>query len=96
MRTSTVHGDSPICAVNTSSIACAAPSPSNTEPKASAARMIHMNMQEMRRVLRTEFSSTSRVMRRLTTAARKAASAPMADDSTSEVEPMTKGTIITA
>ena len=55
-----------------------------------------MNMQVMRSVLRTEFSNTCRVMRRLTTAARKAASAPMADDSTSEVDPVTKGTIITA
>lgn len=73
-------------------MAFAAPSPSNTAPEASAARMIHMNMQ----VMRTEFSNTCFVMRRLTTAARKAPSAPMADDSTSEVEPLTKGTIITA
>ena len=55
-----------------------------------------MNMQLMRSVLRTVFSSTCRVMRRLTTAARKAARAPMAEDSTSEVDPLMKGTIITA
>ncbi len=71
-----------------------APSPSKTAPKPSAARMIHMNMQEIARVWRTETSKTSRVIRRLSTAAMKAVIAPMAELSTSEVQPLTKGTII--
>ena len=55
-----------------------------------------MNMQEIASVLRTEFSNTSRVMRPLRTAARKAVIAPMAELSTSEVQPLTNGTIIAA
>ena len=49
------------------SIAATAPSPSNTAPKASAARMIHMNMQEMASVLRVATSNTSRVKLRFST-----------------------------
>ncbi len=55
-----------------------------------------MNMQEMPSVLRTEFSKTSRVIRPLRMAAKKAANAPMAELSTSEVQPLTKGTIMVA
>jgi hypothetical protein len=56
--------------------------------------MIHMNMHEMPSVLRTEFSNTSRVIRPLSTAARNAVSAPMAELSTSDVQPLMKGTIM--
>ena len=42
------------------------------------------------------FSNTSRVMRPLQTAAAKAVMAPMAELSTSEVQPLTKGTIMAA
>ena len=58
--------------------------------------MIHMNMQEMARVWRVDVSNTSRVMRRFRTAAAKAASAPIAELSTREVQPFTKGTIMAA
>ena len=57
--------------------------------------MIHMNMQVMPRVFFAEVSNhgpgPSAPSRR---AARKAAMAPMAELSTSEVQPLTKGTII--
>ena len=55
-----------------------------------------MNMHVIARVWRTEVSNTVRVIRPLSTAARKAAIAPMAELSTSDVQPFTKGTIITA
>ena len=53
-----------------------------------------MNMQEIPSVLRTEFSNTSRVMRPLSTAARNAVIAPMAELSTRLVQPFTNGTIM--
>ena len=49
--------------MNSDSIARAAPMPSNTAPKASAARMTHMNMQEILRVLRMVSSITLRFRR---------------------------------
>ena len=55
-----------------------------------------MNMQEIARVWRVLFSNTSRVMRPRSTAARKAVMAPMAELSTSDVQPLTNGTIIAA
>ena len=82
--------------VNTLSIALTAPSPSNTAPKASAAKIIHMNMQVIPSVFLIEFSNTSLVMRPFRIAARKAAIAPIAELSTSDVQPFTKGTIMTA
>ena len=54
-----------------------------------------MNMQETPRVWRTEFSKTLRVIRPFNTAAMNAATAPSAELSTREVQPLTKGTIIT-
>ena len=58
--------------------------------------MIHMNMQEISRVCLVQVSKICHVMRRLATDANKAVSAPMAELSTSEVQPFTKGTIIAA
>jgi len=96
IRIRIIHGLRPSLVVNRSSMALTAPRPSKIAPKASAARMIHMNMQEMPRVERTEVSNTSLFIRPFSTAARKAVIAPIAELSTSEVQPFTKGTIIAA
>ncbi|MNN72223.1 hypothetical protein D3C81_1882380 [compost metagenome] len=76
------QGPRPICSTKMPSMAFTAPSPSKTAPKQSAARMIHMNMQLMPRVLRRVSSSTSAVRRPWNSAARVAARAPTAELST--------------
>ena len=96
IRIRITHGLRPSRRVNRSSMALTAPNPSKTAPKARAARMIHMNMHVMPRVLRTEFSNTSRVIRPFSIAARNAVIAPIAALSTNDVQPFTKGTIMTA
>ena len=58
--------------------------------------MIHRNMHEMVSVLRTEFSNTWRVIRRFSTAAANAVSAPIAELSTRLVQPLMNGMIIAA
>src|SRR4030065_417638 len=57
----TSHGLSPHFSRNRNSMAFTAPRPSKTAPKQSAARMIHMNMQLMPRVLRMVSSITRRL-----------------------------------
>ena len=93
---SMIQGFSPICSVNRWSIAFTAPRPSKTAPKASAARIIHINMQEIASVFLTVASSTLYDIRPLKIAARNAAIAPIAEASTSEVQPFTNGTIMAA
>ena len=79
---STSQGDRFQLVMNSVSIARAAPMPSNTAPKQSAARMIHMNMQDIPRVLRIVSSITFRFSRPLTNAAMVAQVAPTAELST--------------
>ena len=90
------QGLSPNCSVNKSSMARTAPNPSKIAPNPIAARMIHMNMQVIARVWRIVVSKTCFVIRPLNTAVNKAARAPIAELSTRLVQPLTKGTIITA
>ena len=69
--------------MNKFSIARTAPIPSKTAPKASAARISHMNMQETSSVLIDVVACSSRQVRRpLTTAASVAQVAPTAELST--------------
>ena len=71
-------------------MALTAPRPSNTAPKHSAARMIHINMQDTLSVLRNVSSSTCLVNLRFQAAARQAAQAPVAELSTRLVTPVIK------
>ena len=86
---STSHGLKSHLVMNSDSIARTAPMPSNTAPKHSAARIIHMNMHEMPSVFRMVSSMTLRVSRRFASAASVAAVAPTAELSTKLVMPMT-------
>ena len=96
IRIKVAHGLRLSLSVNTLSTALTAPRPSNTAPNANAASMIHINIQVMPRVLRTDFSNTVLVIRPLSTAAVNAAIAPIAELSTNEVQPFTNGIIIVA
>ena len=91
-----VQGLRPSCSVNNWSIALTAPSPSNTAPKAKAARITHMNMHEIPSVLRVAVSNTFHVKRRFTAAARTVVPTPMTELSTRLVQPLMKGIIIAA
>ncbi len=72
-----VQGDRPMLSTNRKRTTSTARRPSNTAPKASAARMIHRNMQEIISVLRVALSITAHVRRPLNHAPPMAASAPM-------------------
>ena len=94
IRIRIIHGDKPSFSVNRLSMALTAPKPSNTAPKARAASMIHINMQVIPKVFFNEVSKTFQFMRPFRQAAVNAVIAPMAELSTSDVQPFTNGIIM--
>ena len=76
------------------SSARAAPSPSNTAPKARAARINQRNMADTSSVCREVLTSKGQLSRRLAAAARVAAVAPTAELSTRLVYPKTNSPVM--
>ena len=91
---STCQGVSSHLVINKDSSALTAPSPSKTAPKQSAARIIHMNMQDIPRVFLMDSSMTFRVSVPLAIAAIVAAVAPTAELSTRLVTPIINRPVI--